>query len=219
MSVKLGLTILISLLLCMVYGFAEPTNYTATMVDMGKESPYARDGNKVREEMTMGQPGMGKMISIIRMDLNKIYMLNPGKKTYFENDWQSEKNRQRMPSVYDTNPDYKIDKIKVGTATIDKHPCIKYTVTITNQKTQDKYTGTSWEATDLQNLPIRYESIMDNGTRYVINLKNIKLNTATAEMFETPAEYTKVDSMPELMGISDMDMPGKKTSDSGKQDK
>jgi hypothetical protein len=216
MRVKLGLTLLISLLLSMVYGFAEPTNYTATMVDMGKESPYARDGNKVRMEMNMGQPGMGKMISIIRMDLNRIYMLNPGKKTYFENDWQPEKNRQRMPSVYDINPDYKIDKIKVGATTIDKHPCIKYTVTIINLKTQDKYTGTSWEATDLQNLPIRYESIMDNGTRYVMNLKNIKLNAATSDMFETPAEYTKVDSMPELMGISDMDMPGKKTSDSVK---
>jgi hypothetical protein len=203
MKIKLGLTILISLILCVAYCFPEPTNYTATMVMMGMESPYAKDGKKVRMEMNMGQQGMGKMVSLIRGDLQKSYMLNPDKKTYFENDTQKQ-NRKRMPSIYEANPDYKIDKVKVGSDTIDKHPCIKSTITVTNIKSGEKYTGTVWEATDLQSLPIRNEMVMGNGTKVVYELKNAKINAANPEMFEIPAGYKKVDSMMQLMGMGDM---------------
>lgn len=210
MRLKLGLTLFISVFLCVAYCFPEPTNYTATLVMMGKESPYARDGQKVRTEMNMGPQNMSKMVTLVRGDLKKTYMLNPEQKTYFENDMQQQ-NRRRMPSIYEVNPDYKVEKVKVGPDIIDKHPCIKYTVTITYIKSDEKYTGTVWEATDLQNLPIRNEMVMDNGTKFVYELKNAKLNTATANMFEIPAGYKQVNSMMELMGgMGGMGMPRRK---------
>lgn len=218
MKFKLELTILITLVLCTAYCFPEPTNYTATMVMMGKESPYAKDGQKIRMEMNMGQQGMGKMVSLVRGDLKKTYMVNPDQKTYFENSMQQQ-NRRRMPSIYEANPDYKIDKVKVGSETIDKHPCIKYTITIINIKSSEKYTGTVWEATDLQNLPIRNEMVSSDGTKFVYELKNAKLNAATPDMFEIPAGYKKVDSMMQLMGMGGMQrMPGSRRSNTPKSD-
>lgn len=117
---------------------------------------------------------------------------------YMESDWQ---NRKKTPSIYDQDPDYKIDKVKVGSETIDKHPCIKYTVTITNTKTNEKFTGTAWEATDLQNLPIKWEMVTDKGQKSAMELKNVKLNAATADMFEIPAGYKKAENMMEIMGM------------------
>jgi hypothetical protein len=208
MKIKLGLTILISLVLCIAYCFPEPTNYTATMAMNGNESPYAKDGQKVRMEMTMGRGGMGKMVTIMRGDLQKSYMLNPEQKAYFENTTQRQ-SRRRTPSVYEYNPDYKVDKVKAGTETIDSHPCVKYTVTITNIKSGDKFTGTVWEATDIQNLPIKNEMVSSDGNKFVYELKNIKLKAATADMFEIPAGYKKVDNMMQLMGMGNMgNMPG-----------
>jgi len=200
MKIKLGLTILISLVLCVAYCFPEPTNYTATMVMMGKESPYARDGKKIRSEMDMGE--MGKMISIVRTDVKKNIMLNPAKKMYFENVWQESKMKSD-PAIFESDAKYKVDKVKIGAETIDKHPCIKYTMTITNKETGEKQTGTIWEATDLQNLVIKYE-MTHNNQKTVIEWKNVKLNTATADMFEVPTEYKKANNMMELMGMGGM---------------
>lgn len=205
MKMKLGLTLFISLLLCVAYCFPEPTNYTATMVMMGKESPYARDGQKIRSEVDMGE--MGKMISIVRIDVKKSIMLNPEKKSYFEDAWKQNR-MQRNPSMLMEDSNYKVDKVKIGSETIDKHPCIKYTVTITNKETSEKQTMTTWEATDLQNLVIKHE-MEQNGKKFGMELKNVKLNAATAEMFEVPASYTKANSMMELMGMGGMKgMPG-----------
>jgi hypothetical protein len=208
MKLRVGLVMLIAFVVLAAYCLAEPTNYTATMAMNGNESPYAKDGQKIRMEMTMGRGGMGKMVTIMRGDLQKSYMLNPEQKAYFENTTQRQ-NRRRTPSVYEYNPDYKIDKIKTGTETIDNHPCIKYTVTITNTKSGDKYTGTIWEATDLQSLPIKNEMVSSDGNKSVYELKNIKLKAATADMFEIPAGYKKVDNMMQLMGMGNMgNMPG-----------
>jgi hypothetical protein len=208
MKIKLGLTILITMALCIAYCFPEPTNYTATMVTEKMQSNYARDGKKIRSEMEMGE--MGKMISIVRTDVKKNIMLNPAKKTYFENTWQESKMKSD-PSIFESDTKYKVEKVKVGSETIDKHPCIKYTMTITNKETSEKQTGTIWEATDLQNLMIKYES-EHNGKKMTTEWKNVKLNAATAEMFEVPAGYTKANSMMELMGMGGMgnmpQMPG-----------
>lgn len=193
-------TILISFFICLTFCFAEPTNYTATMVMMGMESPYARDGKKIRTEVGMGE--MGKMISLVRLDVKKSIMLNPDKKMYFENVWQESK-MQSDPAMFESDANYTVNKVKVGSETIDKHPCIKYTMTITNKKTGEKQTGTIWEATDLQNLVIKYE-MTHNNKKMTIEWKNVKLNTATADMFDIPAGYKKAESMMDLMGMGDM---------------
>ncbi|MCX7919561.1 MAG: DUF4412 domain-containing protein [bacterium] len=206
MKVRLMLLCWLSILFSIGICFAEPTNYTAMMVMDTMQSNYARDGKKIRTEMNIGE--MGKMIHIVRADVKKNIMLNPATKMYFENVWEENK-MQSDPAMFESDPNYKIDKVKVGTETIDKHPCVKYTVTITNKKTGEKHTGTIWEATDLQNLVIKYEMIQDN-KKMTIEWKNIKLNAATTDMFEVPAGYKKANSMMELMGMGAMGgMPGR----------
>ncbi|MFB3895696.1 MAG: DUF4412 domain-containing protein [bacterium] len=218
MKLKLGLTIVIILVLCIAYCYSEPTNYTATMVMEKMQSNYARDGKKIRSEMDMGE--MGKMISIVQTDVKKNIMLNPEKKMYFENVWQESKMKSD-PTIFQNDANYKVDKVKVGTETIDKHPCIKYTMTVTNKTTGEKQTGMIWEATDLQNLIIKYQMTHDNKTM-TIEWKNVKLNTATADMFEVPAGYKKANSMMELMGMGNMGgmqrMPGSRRSNTPKSD-
>ena len=193
-------TVLISLFICLTFCFAEPTNYTATMVMEKRQMNYARDGKKIRSEMDMGE--MGKMISLVRLDVKKSIMLNPDKKMYFENVLQESK-MQSDPAMFESNTKYKVDKVKVGSEMIDKHPCVKYTLTITNKETGEKQTGTIWEATDLQNLVIKYE-MTHNNKKMTIEWKNVKLNAATADMFDIPAGYKKAESMMDLMGMGGM---------------
>ncbi|MDI6784133.1 MAG: DUF4412 domain-containing protein [bacterium] len=204
MKLRMGLTIYLVLLLSVVFCFAEPTNYTATMVMDKMQSNYARDGKKIRTEMDMGD--MGKMISIVRTDVKKNIMLNPASKMYFENVWEESK-MQSDPAIFGNDANYKVDKVKVGSETIDKHPCIKYTLTVTNKQTGEKQTGTIWEATDLQNLLIKYEMVHNN-KKMTMEWKNVKLNAATTDMFDVPAGYKKASSMMELMGMGGMGMPG-----------
>jgi len=216
MKTKLGLTFLLSLFLCVVFCFAEPTNFTATMSMMGMENAYARDGKKIRSEIQMGE-GMSKMVSIVRLDVKKNIMLSLEKKLYFEDVWKQNK-RMHDPSLLASDTNYKVEKVKLGSETIDKHPCIKYTMTVTNKQTGEKHTGTIWEATDLQNLLIKYESADESGRKFAYQLKNVKLNAATPDMFEVPAGYKQANSMMELMGMGGMGMPGMRMQKSNKAD-
>ena len=96
---------------------APPDNFTATMVSSGMEMPMARMGTKSRIE----NPGMKDVVTISLGDVKKTIMMNKATKTYYE---QPIQDREKTPNAYD--PDMVIEKKKVGTDTIDGHPCIKY---------------------------------------------------------------------------------------------
>lgn len=175
---------------------APPDNYTAKMVMQGMAMPIAKMGNKMWAE----NPMMPGMVTITLMDSRKMIMMSTTNKVFMEKDLEEE-----TPSVYD--PRVVMEKKKIGSETMDGHPCIKYdTVFYFKDKPAEKYQATIWEAQDLGGLPIRNEVIMPEGKRMggqgkmVSELKEIKVGAANASMFEIPKDYKKVDNMMELMG-------------------
>jgi hypothetical protein len=185
---------------------APPDNFTATMVTMGMEMPLARMGAKSRIE----NPAMKGLVTISLGDQKKSTMMSTVSKTYYE---QPIQDREKAPDVYD--PDMVFDKKKVGTETIDGHPCIKYDATFYRKsKPAEKYKATLWEAQDLKDFTIQTEITMpagqkspDAGGKVVMKYKDVKVGAATASLFEVPKDYKKAASMQEVMmpgGMKDM---------------
>jgi hypothetical protein len=182
---------------------APPDNFTATMVSSGMEMPMAKMGTKNRVE----NPGMKGLVTITIADAKKTIMMNTVNKTYFE---QQTQDREKAPDVYD--PDVVFDKKKIGTETIDGHPCIKYDATFYRKsKPDEKHKATLWEAQDLKDFNIQTEFTAPANPKYqgsggmmVMKFKNIKLGAATASMFEVPRDYKKVNSFPEVMGMGNI---------------
>ena len=55
-----------------------------------------------------------------------------------------------------------------------------------------------WEATDMKNFPIQYQTI-DEGKTATTTFTDIKQGKPDAALFELPASYTKYGSMQEMM--------------------
>jgi hypothetical protein len=133
--------------------------------------------------------------------------MNTKNKTYFEQTAQ-----ERLPSIDD--PNVVIEKKKIGSETIDRHPCIKYNaVFYKKDKPQEKFNSVLWEAQDLGGLAIKNEVVIPKNQRmkggpekFSSELKEIKVGAATAAMFDVPKEYKKAGSMNEVMGMGQGDM-------------
>jgi hypothetical protein len=183
---------------------AQPDNFTATMVSSGMEMPMARMGTKSRIE----NPGMKDVVTISLGDVKKTIMMNVANKTYYEQPMQE---RENTPNAYD--PEMVIEKKKVGTDTIDGHPCNKYeAVFYRKSKPEEKYNATLWEAQDLKDFNIQTEMTLPSNQKYpgsggkmVMKFKDIKLGAAKASLFEVPGDYTKVNSVQEVMGMGGME--------------
>jgi hypothetical protein len=178
---------------------APPDNFTTKMVVNGMAMPMAKMGLKSRVQTGMLQD----IYTITDGGTQKTFMVNPQSKTYFE---QVQQKRGDAPSVYD--PNVVMEKKKLGSETVDGHPCVKSEMTFYNKDTPtQKFKGTIWEAQDLGGLPIRTEIIVEamqkagGSGKMVSEMKEIKVGGATASMFEVPKDYKKVNSMPELMGM------------------
>ena len=182
---------------------APPDNFTATMVTSGMEMPMAQMGAKNRVE----NPAMKGLVTIHLADMKKSILLNTTNKTYFE---QPIAEHGNAADPYD--PDVVFDKKKVGTDTIDGHPCIKYDATFYRKsRPGEKFKATLWEAQDLKGFTIQTEMTVPanpqypgSGGKMVMKFKDIRLGAAKASMFEVPGDYTKVNSIPELMGLGGM---------------
>jgi hypothetical protein len=182
---------------------APPDNFTATMVSSGMEMPMA----KMRDRSRVENPGMKGLVTISLADAKKTIMMNSVGKTYYE---QPVQNKEITPDVYD--PEMVLDKKKVGTDTIDGHPCVKYdAVFYRKSKPEEKHKATIWEAQDLNNFPIQTEvtvpanpNYQGSGGKMIMKFKDIRLGAATASMFEVPGNYRKVNSVQEVTGIGGM---------------
>jgi len=181
---------------------APPDNFTTKMVVNGMAMPMAKMGTKTRVQTGMLQD----IYTITDSATQKTFMVNPQAKTYYE---QVQQKSKEAPSVYD--PNVVMEKKKLGSETIDGHPCVKSEMTFYHKDTPtQKHKGTIWEAQDLGGLPIRTEMIVEamqkagGSGKMVSEMKEIKVGGATASMFEVPKDYKKVNSMPELMGMGGM---------------
>jgi len=168
----------------------------------------AKMGNKMRVE----NPMMQGIVTITLTDAKKMVMLSTVNKAYMEQPLQED-----IVSVND--PRAVVEKKKVGSETIDGHPCIKYdAIYYLKDKPNEKHRATIWEAQDLGGLGIRTEMMVQGKggggeTKVLTELKEIKVGAASASMFEVPSDYRKANSMMELMGGME------KMKDMGKQKK
>ena len=173
-------------------------------LDKGKNQSWAFDaplwitGQKMKMEMDMSkmmqasgaqgaeQSPMSKMTMLNRGDKKTGYTLYPKVQKYLVHSETEE--RGEKP---------KVEKTKVGTETIDKHPCDKYKVTITYKDGKIEE-GFIWNAKDLGGMTIR--SMVENKEfKITTDLKNIVLKASPASVFEIPQGYTEAKSFMELM--------------------
>jgi hypothetical protein len=169
-------------------------NYSADMETTSAQGSFTskiffKDG-KMRMEGTQGS----KSINIIRPDKKVIWMLMVDSKTYMEIPLDISK--QDIQSKL-RDPNIRTDKEFIANEVVDKHPAKKYHLTITTDGKKEK-SGYIWEATDLGNFTVKYQS---EDKKITTIWKNIKTGGITDAVFELPAGYKKM-GMPSMPGMS-----------------
>jgi hypothetical protein len=180
-------------------------DFSAVMIstthDKSRNEPHrmeillAKSGDKMRMDMDMSSLALGaavpsamsKMTMLLRGDQKLSYTLYPNAKKFMK--------RTEQPGKRGDAP--KIEKVKVGSEVIDKHPSDKYKVTITSSDGMVQK-GYIWTARDLDNMTIRSD-IENNDMRTVTEFKNIMLAPPAAALFEVPADYTETQSVMDMM--------------------
>jgi len=176
---------------------------------------YALSGDKTRMEMDlaqmksalmpatmvaqMKQMGMDKNIIIVRPDKKIMWAAYPGLKAYLE---------LPMPDdeVAAAEAEYKIEKIELGKEVVEKHPCTKNKVILTNPRGV-KYEALCWNASDLKDFPVQL-AFEDKGSTVTLRYRDIKLAPPVDKQFEPPAGYTKFDDQQRLMQLAMQKMMG-----------
>ena len=161
---------------------ASAQDFSADLVNtFGKETTQSKlyvSGEKIRMEMKEG-------IMIVRTDKRVSWMLMPSEKMYMENPIDM----TRVPKT-GKNFDGEIERISLGSDSVDGQPTEKFKVTYTeNGKSMAAY---QW-IKDGQ-IPVKVEAV--DGS-YSMEYKNISTGAQPAELFEVPADYEKM-SMPSL---------------------
>ncbi len=167
-------------------------NYSADMETTSAQGSFTskiffKDG-KMRMEGTQGS----RSINIIRPDKKVIWMLMVDSKTYMEIPFDISK--EDIQSKL-RDPNIKTDKEFIANEVVDKHPAKKYRLTITTGGKKEK-SGYIWEATDLSNFVVKYQS---EDKKITTVWKNINTGGVTDSVFELPAGYKKMD-MPVMPG-------------------
>lgn len=190
--------------------FSKDAAFTATakVVSAGKKKSdnvslamlFAVSGGNMRNEMDMTKMsgvrasdlegmklmGLDKMIILKLADKQVAYMVYPGLESYCD-----------LPAGRKGNSDGKVDKTELGKDTVENHPCVKSKLTYTDK---DGRTSEAlvWEATDLKNFPIQYQTV-DEGQTTTATFTDIKQGKPAAALFELPASYKRYGSMQEMI--------------------
>lgn len=124
------------------------------------------------------QMGMAHVISIVRPDKQLAYAVYPDQKAVLS---------MPLPKSSETNNAPKLKKTALGKDTIEGHPCIKNRVLVTDNdgKTVD---ATTWNATDLEDFPIRIETT-DKGNTSTVSFSQIQFASPNPKDFDAPAGY------------------------------
>jgi hypothetical protein len=162
------------------------------------DAPLWITGQKMKMEMDMTQmleaqgakgaeqSPMSHMVMLNRGDKKTGYTLYPKVQKYLvhtETEEQGEKP--------------KVEKTKVGSESIDGHPCDKYKVVVT-YKSEKPQEGFIWNARDLGGMTIRSE-VENKDFKVTTDLKNVVLRKSPASVFEIPTGYTEAKSFMELV--------------------
>ena len=128
---------------------------------------------------------LSQIVLILRPQTNALVVL-PGLKQWFEFATPKpadieEKAREKVGFL---------QKTEAGRETVDGHPCVKYRLDLPKERSTGE-AAFVWQATDLKNLPIKFQARM-NGETYGLLFRQIKDSPPDAKYFEAPAEYTKI---------------------------
>jgi hypothetical protein len=185
--------------LAAVPGWAgKTTDFTADQVTLDKGGKVLNTakvycaGEKMRLEGVGGDPRSKEQIDIIfRRDLKKHFMINQGKKTYFEKDLDE----KEMEALIKQNVRNISEKV-VGQETVNGHLCTKKEIEseIEIMGMKHKSRSVIWQSPEFI-MPLRTQT--DNGR--MTELRNIRKDTPAASLFEVPKGYRQVSNMMELM--------------------
>jgi len=150
---------------------------------------FSKDG-KIRMESSMQGHSS---INIMRPDKKVMWILMVDNKIYME--MPLDQNKLDIQSKLN-DPDFKVDKQFISNDVVDKHPTKKYHLTITKDGKKEM-SGYIWEATDLNNFPVKHES---EDKKMTTVWKNIKTGEVNDSVFELPSGYKKM-AMPAMPGM------------------
>jgi len=160
------------------------------------EIPIALAGNKVRMDMDMSRMMKGdtqsplSRMSVIQLgDTKTGYTLYPNAQKYVVRTYTEKQPMGEKPQV---------EKIKVGSEVIGKHPTNKFKVKITYQNGRVEE-GFIWNATDLAGMTIKSE-VENKDYRITTELRNIVLKTPPDSMFTIPEGYAEAHGFMDIMG-------------------
>jgi hypothetical protein len=135
------------------------------------------------------QMGMSQVVSIIRPDKGLVYVIYPDQRAMFSMPLPKEDSEgsEKPP---------KITKTPLGKETIDRHPCTKNNVVLTDSAGHSTEAIT-WDASDLQGLPVQIQT-QEAETTSVLRFKQIQFSPPPGDSFEPPSGFTKYDSAEDL---------------------
>ena len=160
----------------------------------------AVSGRKMRNEMDMTkmgnipasdiagmkQMGMDQMVILALPEKPATYLVFPNLKSYCD-----------MPTPNKGNAEGKLEKTELGSDTVEKHACKKSKLTFTD-KDGETAEAIVWEATDLKNFPIQYQTV-ENEQTTTTTFSDIKLDKPDASLFDLPEGYKKYGNMQEMI--------------------
>lgn len=170
----------------MEMAFATLAGKVRTEIDVAKAS-LAGAGDDAREQMTA--MGMNCVVSIVRPDLNKTFLVYPGLKAYCE---VMPAGKAQLPAQ---TPHF--EKQELGRETLDGHPCVKQQVTVT-ETGSPAFTALVWEAIDLNGFPIQTRMTNAKG-EVTTRFKNIRNEPPAAVLFDPPSGFQRYGSLQEMM--------------------
>jgi hypothetical protein len=162
------------------------------------DAPLWITGPKMKMEMDLtkmfqasggkdaSQSPMSRMTVLNRGDKKTGYTLYPNVQKYMVN---------TDTEVQGEKP--KVEKTKVGSESIDGHPCDKYKVVIT-YKSEKPQEGFIWNARDLGGMTIKSE-VENKDFKMTTELKNIVMKSSPASVFEIPQGYVESKNFMEIM--------------------
>ena len=135
----------------------------------------AGDANLPRQDAaSLTQMGMNTMIAISCPAEKVNYFVYPGMTAYV---------RRPIPAA----ADYKLDMTQVGEENVQGQNCVKNKVIATGPDGVP-HESTVWSATDLNNFPIKIETVQ-NGATVILLFRDLKLEAPDAAQFNPPADY------------------------------
>jgi len=132
------------------------------------------------------QSPLSKMVVLNRGEKNISYTLYPNSQKYLVRTAKEE--AAEKP---------KVEKSKVGSEVIDKHPTDKFKVRITYKDGRVEE-GFIWNAKDLGGMTIRSE-VENKDYKVTTEVRQIVLKTPPTALFEIPAGYTEAKGYMDLM--------------------